>query len=89
MLVSSGLAAISVALAIPANAYLVAVGIDLTAVGNISVGGITKDSIWRSEVDLGTYTTPILTLTVIVLLAVIYPAMRAAFIRPLAAISHQ
>lgn len=79
---------IGVALAIPANAYLVAVGIDLTSVGNLSIGGITKDSIWRAEVDLGTYTTPILTLTVIVLVAVIYPATRAAFIRPLAAIRH-
>jgi len=80
---------IGVALSIPVNYYMVHTGLDLASLGNLSVMGMAMDTTWRSEVDLSTYTGPIQTLLVIILLAVIYPAMRAAFIRPLDAIRHQ
>lgn len=77
---------VGVALAIPANWYLATRGLDLSALGNVTIMGMAWDPIWRSEVTLDTYTGPTTTLMVIVFLAVLYPAIRAARIRPLDAI---
>lgn len=79
---------IGVALSIPVNLYMTRVGLDLASMGNLSLMGIAWDSTWRSEVDASTYTTPILALTIIIFLAVLYPALRAAFVKPLEAIHH-
>lgn len=78
--------ALGVLLAIPVNAYMISHGIDLAALGNINVMGVAFDPVWRSRVELATYTGPITTLVVIVALAVIYPALKAAFVRPLDAL---
>lgn len=80
---------VGVLLAIPVNAYMSRHGLDLSALGNISVMGVAFDPIWRSRVDLSTYTGPVSTLVVIVGLAVLYPALKAAFIRPLDALRSQ
>jgi ABC-type lipoprotein release transport system permease subunit len=80
---------VGVLLAIPVNAYMTRNGLDLSALGNISVMGVAFDPIWRSHVDLSTYTGPVSTLVVIVGLAVLYPALKAAFIRPLDALRSQ
>jgi ABC-type lipoprotein release transport system permease subunit len=80
---------VGVLLAIPVNAYMSRHGLDLSALGNISVMGVAFDPIWRSHVDLSTYTGPVSTLVVIVGLAVLYPALKAAFIRPLDALRSQ
>ncbi len=81
---------VGVLLAIPTNHYLVETGLDLSAsLGDVSVIGMAMDPIWRSEVDLNTYLMPIAVLTAIVGLAVIYPALKAAFVRPVAAMRHQ
>jgi ABC-type lipoprotein release transport system permease subunit len=77
---------VGVALALPANWYMVHHGLDLSALGNVSMMGVAWDPVWRSKVDADTYLTPIITLIVIVSVAVTYPALRAAFIRPLDAI---
>jgi putative ABC transport system permease protein len=77
---------IGVALAIPMNYYMVHTGLDMSSMGNVTIMGMAWDPVWRSSVDLSTYTGPIKSLLVIVLLAVTYPALRAAFIRPLDAI---
>ena len=74
---------VGVALAIPMNYYMVHTGLDMSAMGNVSIMGMVWDPVWRSTVNLQTYTGPITSLVVIVALAVSYPALRAAFIRPL------
>lgn len=78
--------AVGVAVAIPIHVYLTRVGLDLSALGNISVMGVAWDPIWRSEVSPRTFGVPVLSLLVIVTLAVLYPALRAAWIRPLEAL---
>ncbi|PRQ04320.1 outer membrane-specific lipoprotein transporter subunit LolE [Enhygromyxa salina] len=78
--------AAGVLLAIPANHYMTTTGIDMSSMGNVSIMGMAWDPVWRSSVTLETYTGPLTSLVVIVALAVLYPALRAAFIRPLDAI---
>lgn len=73
-------------LALPTNWYMVHHGLDLSALGNVSMMGVAWDPVWRSTVDVDTYVGPVVTLVVIVSLAVTYPALRAAWIRPLDAI---
>jgi ABC-type lipoprotein release transport system permease subunit len=88
-LVQTGIAvAVGVALAIPANAYLSTTGIDLGGEG-LTLMGSTVDPLWRSHVTVQTYTTPVIALVAIVLVAVTYPAVRAALIEPITAIRHQ
>lgn len=89
--IQTGLAiAIGVGLALPANWYLTTVGLDLTSsLENVSVMGSAIDPIWISKVDSSTYIAPIVALVVIVSLAVVYPALRAAFIKPITAMRHQ
>lgn len=77
---------VGVLLAVPSNWYLVEHGLDLSSFGNASVMGVAWDPIWRAKVSADTYLTPIVLLLVIVALAVLYPALRAALIRPLDAI---
>ncbi|MCA9660923.1 MAG: ABC transporter permease [Myxococcales bacterium] len=80
---------IGVAVSVPVNYYMATVGLDLASLSGMSIMGMSMDSVWRSEITTETYTQPILALTMIILLAVIYPAMRAAFVKPLDAIHHQ
>lgn len=81
---------VAVALAIPVNYYMSTVGLDLTSLmGDVSVMGMAMDPIWRAEVSLETYTTPIVSLIFIVGLAVVYPAIKAAFIHPIEAMRQQ
>jgi putative ABC transport system permease protein len=82
--VQTGVAMVAgVLIAIPVNYYLVHTGINM---GNMSVMGMAWDPIWRSSITLETYTGPMISMWVIVGLAVLYPALRAAYIQPLDAI---
>jgi ABC-type antimicrobial peptide transport system permease subunit len=76
-------------LSIPSNWYLVTEGLELTGLGDLTVHGIAFDPVWRSVVTTETYTGPIFTLVFIVAVAVLYPAIKAARIRPVEAIHHQ
>jgi ABC-type lipoprotein release transport system permease subunit len=76
-------------LSIPANWYLATEGLVLTGLGDLTVHGIAFDPVWRSVVTAETYTGPIFTLVFIVAIAVLYPAIKAARIRPVEAIHHQ
>ena len=89
--IQTGLAIIiGVVLALPTNWYLSTEGLDLSdTMQDLSVMGTTMESLWISQVTLETYTIPILAMLVIVFLAVTYPALRAAFIKPITAMRYQ
>jgi hypothetical protein len=65
------------------------VGLDLSSMGDLTIQGLAWDPIWRASVDLSIYTQPIITMVVIVLVAVLYPAIKAALIRPVSAMQHR
>lgn len=88
--VQTGLAvAIGFALAVPGLWYLVNVGIDMGRLGGMAMMGVVLDPIWRGVVGPDVITGPLVTLLVIVALATLYPAAKAAWISPVRAIHHR
>ena len=86
----TGLAlALGLALSLPTLWYLVEYGIDTGALGGVSVIGATFATVWQAAVSPATFVTPAMTLILLVLLAVIYPALKAAWISPVEAMRHQ
>jgi len=75
-------------LAVPGIWYLSRTGIDLAQLGGVSIMGIAWDPVWRAAVHAGAFVEPILVLVAIVAAAVLYPALKAALIRPVDAIRH-
>lgn len=71
--------------------YLQLHGIDMSSFmsGSISFGDIAFDPIWYTYVSPETLTTPIIFLFVVALLAVIYPAGKAALTKPIDAIYYR
>ena len=76
-------------LCIPALWFLTDVGINMTLLSGVSVMGLSFDPIWTSVVTARTIYMPLTTMLVIVVLGVLYPALKAARITPLEAIHHQ
>jgi ABC-type lipoprotein release transport system permease subunit len=67
--------------------YYAAHGIDMSSfAGSISFGGIAFDPVWYAYVTAKTVWLPAAFLLLIALLAVVYPAVKAALIRPVEAI---
>ena len=94
ILVESGLqtglaVALAMTLAAPTLWYLVRYGIDTGALGGTSMMGVSFVPIWYPLVTPGTIVGPVLILIILVLLAVIYPAVKAARISPVEAMRHQ
>lgn len=81
--------AVGVALAIPALLYLERVGVNLGDLAGISMMGVALNPVWRAYVTASVFAGPIVVLLVIALLAVLYPALKAAWIRPVEAMHHQ
>jgi len=79
---------VGVAFAVPGIWYLSSTGIDLAQLGGVTILGIAWDPIWRAAVRVGTFVEPILVLVSIVAVAVLYPALKAALIRPVDAMRH-
>jgi ABC-type lipoprotein release transport system permease subunit len=79
---------VGVGLAVPGILYLSRVGIDLGRLGGITIMGIAWDPVWRAAVSVGIFTGPILVLILIVAVAVLYPALKAALIHPVEAMRH-
>ncbi len=88
--VQVGLAlAVGIGLAVPGTWYLATTGIDLGSMGNLEVHGIAWDMVWRAEFSAAAFSGPIATMLTVVFLAVLYPAIKAAVIRPVTAIQYR
>lgn len=88
--IQTGLAIlVGFALAVPGLWYLVHVGIDMGRLGGMAMMGVVLDPIWRGVVHPGVVTGPLFTLLIIVAVATLYPAAKAAWISPIRAIQHR
>jgi putative ABC transport system permease protein len=76
-------------LSIPLLWYLTTVGIDTGRMSGMSIGDVAWDSTWYSQVSVDTFRGPIVMLIVVVAFASLYPALKAAFIKPVEAIHYQ
>ena len=66
--------------------YLQAHGLDLRAVmGELSMAGVVIDPIWYGRHDFATYVQAALGMTLVAVVAALYPAIRAARFRPVEA----
>ncbi len=66
--------------------YYQTYGIDLSSMAAITYGGIAFDPIWRTAIKVEALLYPVLFLFLMAALAVIYPAVKAAMLRPVKAI---
>jgi len=77
-------------LAVPLLYYVTRVGIDLAALGGqISITGIGLDPVMRGVVNPTIIVGPLSAMFVIVVLSMLYPALKAARIQPVEAMRHQ
>jgi ABC-type antimicrobial peptide transport system permease subunit len=54
-----------------------------------SIAGIALDPLWYCRVTVDSVVSPVLVLFIVSMIAIIYPAAKASFIRPLQAIHHR
>jgi ABC-type antimicrobial peptide transport system permease subunit len=80
---------IGVTLALPAFWYLTRFGIDMGALAGTEVMGMVFMETWYAVVSPQVFVQPILMMVFVVSLAVLYPAAKAARIRPVDAMRHQ
>jgi len=80
---------VGTALSVPGLWYLTQYGIDTGRMGGMTIHGVAWDPVWRASVSTSTYSGPIVTLIVIVSLAALYPAFKAAWVRPVQAMTHR
>lgn len=81
--------AIGLCFAIPGMWYLANVGIDVGVLGGMSAMGLAMPPIWYGIYDYETISGPFSMLFVVVFLSVLYPASKAAYLRPVEAMRHQ
>lgn len=75
---------------LPLSMYFQYNGIDLTQfISGMSFGGIAFDPIWRAELTRRSVIAPLVTLILMAMVAVFYPAIKAAVIRPVKAIHYR
>ena len=76
-------------LSLPALWYLVDVGIDLGELGGTTVMGMVIDPNIYGIISYQTFTMPLIILLIVVVLGILYPAIKAAKITPIEAMYHQ
>jgi ABC-type antimicrobial peptide transport system permease subunit len=82
-------AALALALALPFSLWLGRRGLDLSGMaGDTKFSGMVMEPVMYPQVDAGTVAPPLLFLLAITLLAVAYPALKAARLKPVEAIHH-
>jgi putative ABC transport system permease protein len=81
--------ALGLGLAAPFMWYLANVGIDVGALGGMSVMGMSMRQVWYGIYTVETVQLPVVMLVLMSLLASIYPAAKAATIRPLDAMRYR
>ena len=69
--------------------YLQVYGIDISGKGNLAIGGIVFDPIWRANVSLKSVFLPVVLMMLTSIVASIYPASIAARIKPVEAINYK
>jgi ABC-type lipoprotein release transport system permease subunit len=80
---------IGVLLVLPALWYLTTVGIDMGALAGTDMMGMVFMGTWYAVVSPLVFAQPILMTVLVVSIAVLYPAAKAARIRPVEAMRHQ
>ena len=69
--------------------YLQVYGIDISGRGNLAIGGIVFDPIWRASISLKSVFLPVVLMMLTSIVASIYPASIAARIKPVEAIHYK
>lgn len=83
-------AVLAAVVGLPVAYYLQVTGIDLTSIaGEFAFGGVAIEPIWYALITPKSVIEPIVFMVIITMIAVIYPAAKAALIRPVEAIRHQ
>jgi ABC-type lipoprotein release transport system permease subunit len=77
-----------VLLSLPALWYLARTGIDMGKLAGVSFAGLAMSSRWTATVSPSIFLTPVFLLVLVVSAAVLYPAFKAALIRPVEAMRH-
>ncbi|MCO4762990.1 MAG: ABC transporter permease [Myxococcales bacterium] len=81
--------AIGVLLSIPATWYMTEHGLEMGPEGGISLQGVALARVWYAAPSVDTLLLPIFVLLFVIFFAVLYPAVKAAVIRPVEAIRHR
>jgi ABC-type antimicrobial peptide transport system permease subunit len=69
--------------------YFTTHGINAGKIGGMEMVGLTMPAIWKSYYSVETSSQPVIFLFFIVFFAVLYPALKAAWISPVEAMHHQ
>ena len=77
--------------AVPLSIYCETHPVDLTSLASTSasIAGIALDPLWYCRVTFDSVFNPVMVLLIVSMIAIIYPACKAALIRPLQAIYHR
>jgi len=76
---------IGLLLSLPGMWFLATKGVNVGKLGGMSMMGVAAPPIWYGVFDAHTLVTPIVILVVMATLAVVYPALKAAWVRPIEA----